>query len=336
MASTETSGLRKAAMLTLLIGQENTSKLFQELTEDEVEAIAQEVTSLQGIPPEMGESVLDEFHQMWTAADYIARGGPDVARQFLVKAFGPDEAKKIVERLVKTSESTFVFSVLNRADPQHLSKFILSENPQTIALILAHLKPSGAAELVGLLPEPMRPDVVRRMANLDDISPDVIGRISSVLEERLRVLGGATHESYGGVRAVAELLNRLDRSMSQSVLGGIEGENPDLAVAIRNLMFVFEDLLHVEDQSIREIVSRADKKALTLALKGASEEIRQKFLKNMSSRAADMIKEEMEVLGAVRLKDVERAQSDIVSIARKLEEEGLLVTGAAGGEAYVV
>ena len=323
-------------MLTLLIGQENATKIFQELTPNEVEAIAQEVTTLQGVPAETGEAVLNEFHNMWTAADYIARGGPDVARQFLVKAFGPDEAKKIVERLVKTSESSFVFTVLNRADPQHLSKFILSENPQTIALILAHLKPTGAAELVGLLPEQIRPEVLRRMANLDDISPEVIGRISSVIEERLRVLGGATHESAGGVRAVAELLNRLDRSMSQSVLGGIEGENADLAVAIRNLMFVFEDLLHVEDSSIREIVSRADKKALTMALKGSTEEIRSKFLKNMSTRAADMIREEMEVLGAVRLRDVERAQQDVVAIARKLEEEGLLVTGAAGGEAYVV
>jgi len=157
-----------------------------------------------------------------------------------------------------------------------------------------------------------------------------------VIEDRLKVLGGATHESYGGIRAVAELLNRIDRGISQGVLGWIENDEPDLAVSIRNLMFVFEDLLHVEDSSIREMVQRADKKALTLALKGSSEEIRAKFFKNMSSRGADMIREEMEVMGAVRLRDVERAQHDIVTIARKLEEEGLLVTGAAGGEAYVV
>jgi len=242
----------------------------------------------------------------------------------------------MIDRLVKSCESTLVFSVLDKADPQHLSKFILSEHPQTIALILAHLKPAQAAELVGLLPEQLRVNVLTRMASLDEIPLDVIVRISSVIEDRLKVLGGSTHESYGGVRAVAELLNRLDRGLSQGVLGSIEGGQPELAMAIRNLMFVFEDLLHVEDNSIREIVQRADKKVLTLALKGSSEEIRAKFLKNMSARAAEMIKEEMEVLGAVRLRDVEKAQHDIVAIARKLEEEGLLVTGAAGGEAYVV
>lgn len=320
----------------MLIGHENAGLLLKELSEEEVEVIAKEVASIQGVPASSGQAVLEEFHQMWIAAEHIARGGVDAARQILVKTFGPEEARRMVDRLVKSCESTLVFSVLDKADPQHLSKFILSEHPQTIALILAHLKPAQAAELVGLLPEQLRVNVLTRMASLDEIPLDVIVRISSVIEDRLKVLGGSTHESYGGVRAVAELLNRLDRGLSQGVLGSIEGGQPELAMAIRNLMFVFEDLLHVEDNSIREIVQRADKKVLTLALKGSSEEIRAKFLKNMSTRAAEMIKEEMEVLGAVRLRDVEKAQHDIVAIARKLEEEGLLVTGAAGGEAYVV
>jgi len=330
------SGIRKAAVLSMLIGQENAAALLKQLTEEEVELIAKEVATIQGMPAIAGQEVLEEFHQMWIAAEHIARGGVDLARQILVKTFGDIEAKRMIDRLVKSCESTLVFSVLDKADPQHLSKFILSEHPQTIALILAHLKPAQAAELVGLLPEQLRVNVLTRMASLDEIPLDVIVRISSVIEDRLKVLGGSTHESYGGVRAVAELLNRLDRGLSQGVLGSIEGGQPELAMAIRNLMFVFEDLLHVEDNSIREIVQRADKKVLTLALKGSSEEIRAKFLKNMSARAAEMIKEEMEVLGAVRLRDVEKAQHDIVAIARKLEEEGLLVTGAAGGEAYVV
>lgn len=330
------SGVRKAAILSMLIGQENAAVLLKQLTEEEVELIAKEVATLQGVPATSGQEVLQEFHQMWIAAEHIARGGVDLARQILVRTFGDVEAKRMIDRLVKSCESTLVFSVLDKADPQHLSKFILSEHPQTIALILAHLKPAQAAELVGLLPEQLRVNVLTRMASLDEIPLDVIVRISSVIEDRLKVLGGSTHESYGGVRAVAELLNRLDRGLSQGVLGSIEGGQPELAMAIRNLMFVFEDLLHVEDNSIREIVQRADKKVLTLALKGSSEEIRAKFLKNMSARAAEMIKEEMEVLGAVRLRDVEKAQHDVVAIARKLEEEGLLVTGAAGGEAYVV
>jgi flagellar motor switch protein FliG len=331
-----TSGTRKAAVLTMLIGEESAAQLLKRLNEEEVEAIAKEMANMQGVPAEAGQSILEEFHEMWTAAEHIARGGVDMARQILVKTFGQTEGQRLVDRLVKSCESNLVFSVLDKADPQHLSKFILSEHPQTIALILAHLKPAQAAELVGLLPEQLRVNVLTRMASLDEIPLDVIVRISSVIEERLKVLGGSTHESYGGVRAVAELLNRLDRGLSQGVLGSIEGGQPELAMSIRNLMFVFEDLLHVEDSSIREIVQRADKKGMTLALKGSSEEIRAKFLKNMSSRAAEMIKEEMEVLGAVRLRDVEKAQHDVVAIARKLEEEGLLVTGAAGGEAYVV
>jgi flagellar motor switch protein FliG len=237
---------------------------------------------------------------------------------------------------VKSFESTVVFTALEKADPQQLSKFILAEHPQTIALILAHLKPSQAAQIVGLLPDPVRVEVLTRMANLDEISPDVIMRISAVIEQRLKTVSGATHESYGGVRAVAELLNRLDRGVSQPVLQAIEGDAPNLAVSIRNLMFVFEDLAGVDEQAIREIIQRADKKVLTVALKGTTDEIRNKFFNNMSKRAADLIREEMEVLGAIRLRDVEKAQHEVVAIARKMEEEGLLVTGAAAGESYVV
>jgi flagellar motor switch protein FliG len=331
-----TPGIRKAAVLSMLLGHDSASLVLQQLNEEEVEAIAQEVAKTPGIPAAAGQQVLEEFHQMWVAAEHIARGGVDAARSILVKTFGPETARRMIDRLVKTTESSMVFSVLDKADPQHLSKFIQSEHPQTIALILAHLKPAQSAELIGLLPEQLRINVLTRMASLDEIPLDVIVRISSVIEERLKVLGGSTHESYGGVRAVAELLNRLDRALSQGVLGSMEGGQPELAMAIRNLMFVFEDLLHVEDQSVREIVQRADKRVLTMALKGASEEIRAKFLKNMSGRAAEMIREEIEMLGAVRMRDVEKAQHDIVAIARKLEEEGLLVTGAAGGEAYVV
>jgi len=173
------------------------------------------------------------------------------------------------------------------------------------------------------------------MASLDDISPEVISRISAVIEQRLKALGGSTHESHGGVRAVAELLNRLDRSVTQAVLESVESQSPDLAVSIRNLMFVFEDLTGVDDTALREIVQRADKKVLTISLKGASESIRTRFFANMSKRAAEMIREEMEVMGAIRLREVEKAQQEIVAIARKLEEEGLLTTGAAAGEPYV-
>jgi flagellar motor switch protein FliG len=329
------SGVRKAAILTLLVGETTAAQMFQHLNEEEIEAIAREVAVVGTVPTETGVATLEEFHTMFRASEYMTRGGVDYAQKLLVKSLGPEMARRVLDRVVKSFESTVAFSNLERADPQQLSKFVLSEHPQTIALLLAHLKPAQAAQLANSLPDELRVEVITRMATLDEISPDVMTRVSSVIEARLKALGTQASESMGGVRVVAELLNRLDRGVSTAVLSTIENESPDLAVSIRNLMFVFDDLLHVDDNAVREIIQRADKKTLTLALKGASEDIRARFIQNMSKRAAQMIKEEMDVLGAVRLREVERAQQEIVAIARKLEEEGLLVTGAAAGEAYV-
>lgn len=335
-AARDLPGLKKAAVLTLMVGEEAAARMFKHLRQEEIERIAHEVATLGRVAPEQTAQVLEEFHSMWQASEYVARGGVDFAERLLVKTLGPEMARSVLERVVKSFESSAAFTALEKADPQQLSKFILTEHPQTIALILAHLKPAQASSLVNSLPEDLRVDVLTRMASLDDISPEVISRISSVIEQRLRSVGGSAHESFGGVRAVAELLNRLDRPVSQAVLEAIEGESPDLALSIRNLMFTFDDLLHVEDSALREIVQRADKKVLTIALKGASEAIRNRFFQNMSKRAGEMVKEEMQVLGAIRLREVEKAQQEIVAIARKLEEEGLLTTGAAAGESYVV
>ena len=329
------NGVRKAAILTVLLGEHASGELFKHLNEEEIELIAREVARLGPVPAATATEVLEEFHQMWKAAEYVTKGGVEYASKLLVKSLGPDLAKRVLDRVVKTFESSMAFTGLEKADPQQLSKFIQSEHPQTIALILAHLKPGPAAQLMQSLPEDLRVEVVTRMANLEEISPEVISRISSVIEQRLKSLGASTHESYGGVRAVAELLNRIDRSISQPVLEAIESQTPDLAVSIRHLMFVFDDLLHVDDNALREIVQRADKKVLTVALKGTSEDIRNRFFQNMSKRAVDMIREEIELLGAVRLREVEKAQQEVVGIARKLEEEGLLQTGAAAGEPYV-
>jgi flagellar motor switch protein FliG len=328
--------LRKAAIVMLLLGEELSSEVFKHLSEDEIEGLSKEMAALGPVPMGLGEKVLDEFHQITVAADYVTRGDIDYARRVLNRTLGPDQARRIMDRVLRSFQSTAGFTSLEKADPQQLSKFILGEHPQTIALILAHLNPGSAAQLVALLPDTLRVDVLTRMASLEDISPDVISRISSVIESRLKALGGVTREQHGGVRAVAELFNRLERNISGPVLEAIEAKRPELAVSIRNLMFVFDDLAQVDDNGMREIVQRADKKALTIALKGASEEIRERFFSNMSKRAAEMLREEMEVLGAVRLRDVEKAQQDVVSIARKLEEEGVIATGAAAGEAYVV
>jgi flagellar motor switch protein FliG len=329
-------GIRKAAIVTLQLGEDATSEVFRFLSEEEIERLAREMAMLGKVATGTSETVLEEFHHTLIANEFVTKGDLDNARRLLVRTLGDESARRVIDKILRSMNSTAGFASLEKADPEQLSKFILGEHPQTIALILAHLNAESAAELVMLLPDAMRVDVVTRMAVLDDISPDVVSRISTVIEQRLSTLGGPSREQHGGVRAVAELFNRLERTISSPVLESIETQRPDLAVSIRNLMFTFDDLVSVEDTGIREIVQRADKKALTLALKGASEDIRVRFFNNMSKRAADMLKEEMEVIGAVRLRNVEKAQQEIVAIARKLEEEGVITTGAAAGEAYVV
>jgi flagellar motor switch protein FliG len=330
------TGVRKAAIFVLTLGEDAAAEMFKHLQDEEIERIAKELAALSGVSAEQGEKVLDEFHTKASMNEFIIRGGVDSARRLLDRAFGVDGAKRILDRVVTQFRSTVGFTTLEKADPQQLSKFILAEHPQTIALILAHLNATNAAQLVSLLPDTLRADVLTRMASIDDISPDIIQQISTLIDQRLKSLGTFSREQHGGVRAVAELFNRLDRSISQPVLEAIETDSPDLAVSIRNLMFVFDDLRQLDANGLREIIQRADKKVMTIALKGASEDIRTKFFSNMSKRAAEMMKDEMDVLGAIRLREVEKAQQEIVAIARKLEEEGVIVTGAAAGEAFVV
>ena len=239
---------------------------------------------------------------------------------------GPEVARKIIDRLVKALESSAGFSSLERANPQQLSKFIQNEHPQTIALILAHLNASQAAELISSLPEALRSDVAMRMASLQEISPEVVRRISLILEQKLEALGSFATEAYGGVRAVAELFNRMDRTTGRTVLEKIETENPQLAASIRDLMFVFDDILLIDDNGITEILKRADKKTLTIALKGTSEELH---------GAAGHVPEELEFMGPIKLKDVEKSQHEVVEIVRQLEEEGVIAIGGGGGEDYV-
>ncbi|MCC7010570.1 MAG: flagellar motor switch protein FliG [Acidobacteria bacterium] len=328
------SGPEKAAIALMALSEDGAASLFRYLAEDEVEKVARVIAGMGAVPPEVGEQVLTELNASASGSP-IPAGGVEQARRLLNKALGPDQSRRVIDRVVDSLHTAAGFASIERANPEQLSKFFLGEHPQTTALILAHLNPNSAAQLLEQLPDEMRTEVVLRMSNLGDIPPDVISRVSSVIEQRLRGLGGQRREQRGGVRAVAELFNCLDRSVSRPALQRLEAISPDTAVAVRNLMFVFEDLVNVEESGIREIASRADKKTLTVALKGASEAIRQRFFSNMSKRAVDLMKEEMEMLGAVRLREVEKAQHEVVGIARKLEEEGLITTGAGAGEPYV-
>ena len=333
----ELSGIRKAAILMIMIGPEASSALFRSLDEDEVQAISREIARVQTLTPEDAEGVLDEFYQMSLAKDYVIKGGVEYARKVLDNAFSPEQSRRIYDRLVKTlSTETVSFDALQKTDPQQLAKFIHSEHPQTIALILSHLNPPQAAGLLSSLPAEMRSDVTLRMASLDQISPDIISKIALVVGAKLKSLGEVSRESYGGVNAVAEMINRLDSNSGREILEFIEKANPALGETIRHLMFVFEDLMLIDENGIKEILAKVDRKILTVALKGTSEQLKEHFLKAMSQRGADMLREDMDVMGAVKIKDVEAAQQQIIAIARQLEAEGALSLKGAVGEQYVV
>lgn len=334
--SGQISGTKKAAILMVLLGDEASAGVFQHMEEEEIQDISKEISRLGEINPEMADSVLEEFYRLTLAQTFLARGGPDFAKKLLVKAFGAESSQKLLDYLNISLQSTLVgFDNLQKADPVQLSKFIQSEQPQTIALIMAHLQSPQAAALLGSLPVSLRADVVMRMANLEQISPDVISKITSILEQKMRSLGDFSRESYGGVRAVAELINRMETKSAASILEKIESENPALALSIRNLMFVFDDVLLIDDAGMREILQRVDKKALTIALKGTSEELRNQFFRNMSSRAVEMMREDMDVLGPVKVRDVETSQQQIVAVVRKLDETGVISLKGGGGDEYV-
>src|SRR5262249_18831310 len=253
------------------------------------------------------------------------QGGVEYAKKLLNKTLGPDTAKKLIDRVVKSMQPGLPgLDTLQKVDPPRLAKLLQNENPQTIALIMAYLNPSQAAGLVACLPEDIRAEVVLRMAPLEQISPDIVSRIGVRLEEKLQELGDYSRKSIGGVRSVAELLNRLDSHKGRAILDHVEARDPDLALSLRNLMFVFDDLLLLDDNAMRQIVSRVDKKKLGAALKGTSEDLRAQFFRQMSQRAVEMMKEDMEAMGAIRLRDVETAQREIIHIVRELEKEGLI------------
>jgi flagellar motor switch protein FliG len=326
--------MQKAAILMVLLGDEASASMFRYLQEDEVQDLSKEISRLGKIEVATADAVLDDFHKMTLAQSYISRGGADYARKLLVKAFGPEASKKVMDNLSLQSAIVGVDS-LQKADPAQLSKFMQNEHPQTIALILAHLNSSQSAALLSSLPAPLRGEVVIRMASLEQISPDILNKITTVLETKLRSLGNLSRESFGGIRAVAELINRLDAKTAASILEKVENENPALAVMIRNLMFVFDDVLLIDDPGMREIIQRVDKKVLSIALKGASEELKDQFFHNMSQRAVTMFREDMEAMGPVKVKDVELAQQQIVAIIRKLDQDGVISLKGGGGDEYV-
>lgn len=330
-------GVQKAAALLILLGDQASAEIIKHLPDDDVQLVSREIARLKRITPEQAEAILEEFFQMATARTYVVTGGIDYARSILVNAFGPDTARKVLDRMIKAMGTDLSsFEALQKADPQQLAKFLHSEHPQTVALVLAHLNPSQAAALLAALPPSQRADLALRVAGLDQISPEIITKIAGVISQKLNSLGEFSRASYGGIRSVAEMFNRLDSETSKEVLAQIEEQDAPLVATIRHLMFTFEDLLLLDVSVIKEVLARVDRKIPMLALKGTSEKLKGHFLHCMSERAAQMMLEDMEAMGPVKVKDVEGAQQEIVAVVRKLEAEGVVSIGGGGGDQYVV
>jgi flagellar motor switch protein FliG len=335
MTAPET-GLHKAAVLMVLLGEDAASEIYRHLPQGEVERITQEISALDHVNPEAGLAVLEEFQRLVMTGDYVSQGGTEYANKLLVKAFGKDGAGALLRQVSQAAElSGGKLDSLRKADPQQLAKFIEGEHPQTIALVLAHLESKQASAVLMKLPAELRAEPVKRLAQLRQFSPEMAQRVAVVLHKRLEALGEQSRRSYAGLRGVAELLNQLDMKTGKGILEAIEGEDPKLALSIRNLMFTFEDLLTVPEAGIRELLGQMDKKTLATALRGCSEELKNYIFKSMSSRAVEMLKEDMEVLGPVKSRDVNKAQMEAVAVARKLEAEGKLTLSPETDDEFV-
>ena len=332
-----TLGLQKAAILMVLLGEEAASHIYRNLPQGDVERLTRRIAELEHFKPETAISVLEEYYQLTLTQGYLAEGGPDYAQKLLVKAFGEAGAQRLLDQASRTMEQNAVqLESLQEADPQQLAKFLEVEHPQTIALILAHLNARQASALLLRLPEEVRAETVKRLAQLRQFSPEVAQKVALSLNKHLESLGEQSRRAYAGFKGAADLLNQLEPISSKGILETIEKDDPTMALAIRNLMFTFEDLLGVPEAGIRELLGQLDKKVLALSLRGATEELKNLIFKSMSSRAVDMLKEDMEVLGPVRSKDVNQAQREVVEVARRLEAEGKLVLSAESQEEYVV
>jgi flagellar motor switch protein FliG len=334
---TRLSGKRKAAILLVLIGDEVATNIYKILPEVALSEISQEIANLDYVSPEIAAKVLREYHELSTTQEYLAQGGPDYASKLLVKAFGTEGARSLIDEVSRAQElSQQNLDTLQKTDPLQLAKFIQGEHPQTIALVIAHLNQKSARAVIMLLPEKIRGQAVKRLAQMQQFSPEMVKKISVVLHRRLLAIGQQNRRAYGGVKAVADLLNQIETQASSSILETIEHDNAPLATSIRNLMFTFEDFLEVAEPGMRELLGQVDKKTLGVALKGASEDLKNHVFKCMSTRAVEMLKEDMEALGPIRAREVNTAQQEVVAVARRLEGEGKIVLKSEQEESYVV
>jgi flagellar motor switch protein FliG len=335
MADTKFTGVRKAAVILLTLDQEQAAEVFRRLPQDAVEEVSREIAQIRQITPEMRREVFGEFYQMAMASQHMAEGGLDYAKALLTRSLSEDDAKRIIKQVTQQVQ-TKPFGFLQRAEVENTLTFIQDEHPQTIALILAHLEPAKASEILIGLPSQKQVEVVKRIANMEQTNPEVIKEVERGLELRLSDIVTQTFEKAGGVTSVAEMLNLADRSTEKAIMEGLEAEDPDLVENIRRLMFVFDDVAKVNDKGIQMVLKEIENDTLALALKTASEELKAKIFKNMSERAAQLIQEDMQFMGPVRVSDVEAAQQKIVDVVRRLEDTGEIVIAGRGGEKEMI
>ncbi len=318
--------IRKAAILMITLGDELARMLYPHFSETELQHLTEEISNVRDVQPADAVEILHEFHELLETQQYMVHGGMEYATKLLVDSLGKQRAEDLLNQVKRAQEATHGdLAMLQKVDPQQLSKFLEGEHPQTVALVLAHLDPKRASQVLQQLADGQRVDSIRRLAEMQQFSPEMAQKVALVLHKRLESLGDMGRKSYSGFKAVADLLNRLDSTAAKAVLEHIEADNRKLAISIRNLMFTFEDLVTVPANSIRELISQVDKKQLAIALKGANEELKAHLFKALSSRAVEMLQEDMEVMGPVRAREVMQAQQEILGFARKLEAEGKLV-----------
>ncbi|HWP30810.1 MAG TPA: flagellar motor switch protein FliG [Fimbriimonadales bacterium] len=333
-ASHPVSNRKKAAIMMMILGPEISGKVMQHLDEEHVEILTLEIARLDRVTPEIRNQVIEEFHQMALAQDYIAEGGVEHAKKLLFAAFGSEKATDMIERINQTLEGV-PFDFLRRSDPAQLATILTDEHPQTIALVISNLPTGLAAQVLERLNPELRVDVAERIALMERTPPEVIRRVENVLEQKTSGMANTGLASSGGLKSLVDILHHVDRNTERKILDNLHSKNPELANEVLNMMFVFEDVAKLDDRAIQQILREIEMKELALALKGTSEEVRAKIFMNMSERAADMVKETMEFLGPVKLRTVEEAQQRIVAIIRRLEEAGEISIGRGEEEVLV-
>jgi flagellar motor switch protein FliG len=331
----ELTGRQKAAILLISLGPDVSASVYKHLTEEEIERLTLEISGVKKVESEAKEGILEEFHSIALAQDYISQGGIGYAKTVLEKALGNDQASAIINRLT-SSLQVRPFDFARKADAAQILNFIQNEHPQTIALILSYLEPQQSGQILSELPQEVQADIARRIALMDSTSPEVISEVEAILERKLSTTVTQDYTQTGGVESVVEVLNGVDRSTERTILDALEIQDPELAEEIKKRMFVFEDIVTLDNRSIQRVIRDCENEDLLLSLKVSSDEVKEIVFRNMSGRMVDTFKEEMEFMGPVRLKEVEEAQSRIVAVIRRLEEAGEIIIARGGGDDIIV